>query len=70
VDGECPLPELPLEAERAFRTWRRLDALRDFGGGAVIMAQAGLSTDEIDLLVTIEDAVQEVRRANAPGREE
>lgn len=70
MDGECPIPDIPLEAARAFKVWCRLDALRDFGGGAVIMAQAGLSAVEIDLLVVIETTVQKVRRANTPAKEE
>lgn len=67
TDAGCIVPPVPAGAALVMATWRRLDALRDFGGGAVILAQAGLSAFEMDLLAELEGEVQRARGAAPVG---
>jgi len=61
--GECLVPPAPTETVRVLDTWHLLNELREFGGGGVIMAQAGLSAFEVGLLATIERAVKDAAKA-------
>jgi hypothetical protein len=68
VIGQCLVPPVPAGAERAVRVWQTMSALREFGGAAgVVLAAAGLSAFELELVAAIESAVAKARRPAGEG---
>jgi len=64
------VPSLPSEAVRAVALWSKLNALQQYGVGAHLMAQAGLSAFEVDLLAVVAEEVRSAPRPRASAEEE
>lgn len=59
VVGSCPVVPLPVEAGRAMRCWKTMNALRDLpGGGGAAVAAYGLREFDLELLALIETEVR------------